>query len=74
MSAPLSKGMRSCTARLIQWLTFRMPLSAAMPVSVMKPIMEATESGWPAHHNAATEPISASGTEPMITRAKSTDR
>ena len=38
----------------------------AMPVSVMKPIMLATDSGCPASHSAATEPISASGTLPMM--------
>ena len=50
----------------MMWLIFRMPLRAAMPVSVMKPIMLATDSGWPTSHSAATEPISASGTLPMM--------
>ena len=38
-----------------------MPLRAAMPASVMKPIIEATDSGWPASHSAITLPMSASG-------------
>ena len=51
-----------------------MPLRVAMPVNVMKPIMLATESGCPASHNAATLPMSASGTLPMMMRASTTDR
>ena len=51
-----------------------MPLREAMPVSVMKPIMEATESGCPAIQSAATLPISASGTLPMMMRASTAER
>ena len=66
MTSSRPHGMASCSDRLMMWLILRMPLRAAMPVSVMKPIMLATDSGWPASHNAATEPISASGTLPMM--------
>ena len=51
-----------------------MPLRVAMPASVMKPIMLATDSGWPASHSAATEPMSASGTLPMMMSAKTAER
>ena len=51
-----------------------MPLRVEMPVSVMKPIMLATDSGCPAHQSATTEPMSASGTLPMMIPASSTDR
>ncbi len=52
----------------------RMPFRAAMPVERDEADHRATESGCPAHHRAATEPISASGTEPMMMRAKSVER
>ena len=39
------KGRFSCSAILIVWLIFKMPLRVAMPASVMKPIMLATDSG-----------------------------
>ena len=54
-------GRPSCSARLMQWLVFRMPLRAEMPASVMNPIIEATDNGRPASVRAATLPINASG-------------
>ena len=51
-----------------------MPLRVLMPVSVMKPIMLATDSGCPAIHSAATLPISASGTLPMMISASTAER
>ena len=56
-----------------------MPLRAAMPASVMKPIIEATDSGCPATLSAITLPISASGNvahddEGQNRRADSADR
>ena len=51
-----------------------MPLRAEMPASVMNPIIEATESGWPASHSAATEPISASGMLPITISASTVER
>ena len=56
------------------WLIFRMPLRATMPVSVTKPIIEATERGSPATKSAATLPMSASGTLPMTMRASTPER
>ncbi|GJD76165.1 hypothetical protein CFIICLFH_4415 [Methylobacterium goesingense] len=56
------------------WLIFRMPLRATMPVSVTKPIIEATERGSPAMKSAATLPMSASGTLPMTMRASTPER
>ena len=50
----------------MEWLIFRMPFRVEMPVRVIKPIIEATESGWPAIQSAVTEPIKASGTLAMI--------
>ena len=67
-------GMPSCSARLMVWLTLRMPLRAAIPVSVMKPTMLATDSGWPASHSAATAPIRASGRLPMMISASTAER
>ena len=40
---------------------------------VMKPIIDATDRGWPAIHRAATDPIRASGTDPMMIRAQTAD-
>jgi hypothetical protein len=40
----------------------------------MKPMALATENGWSAIHSAATLPISASGTLPMMMRASTLDR
>jgi len=57
----------------MMWLIFRMPLRAAIPVSVMKPTMLATDSGCPTSQSAATEPISASGTLPMMISARMAD-
>ena len=51
-----------------------MPLRAAIPASVMKPTMLATDSGWPVSASAATEPISASGTLPMMIAASTAER
>ena len=56
------------------WLIFRMPLRVAMPVRVMKPIIEATDRGWPAIQSATTEPMSASGTLVMMMATKTTER
>ena len=50
-----------------------MPLRAAMPASVMKPIIDATDSGWPAIHSAITLPIRASGMLPMMMSASTAD-
>ena len=51
-----------------------MPLRVAIPVNVIKPIMLATESGCPASHNAATLPMSASGTLPIMMKVRTADR
>ena len=49
-------------------------MRALMPASVMKPIMEATDSGCPASHSATTLPIRASGTLPMMIMANTAER
>ncbi len=51
-----------------------MPLRVAIPVSVMKPTMEATDKGCPASQSAVTEPISARGTLAMMMATNSTER
>ena len=39
----------------------------------MKPIIKATDKGCPAIHKALTDPIRASGTEPMMISAQTAD-
>ena len=41
---------------------------------MMKPIIDATESGCPTSQSAATEPIRASGTLPMMMSARAAER
>ena len=74
MTRSRPNGSPSCIARLMYRLIFRMPLRVLMPASVTKPIMLATESGCPAIQSAATLPISASGTLPMMISASTGDR
>ena len=51
-----------------------MPLRVAMPASVMKPTIEATDRLMPPSHIAITLPMSASGMLPMTMPASTTDR
>jgi hypothetical protein len=50
-----------------------MPLRAEMPASVMKPIMDAIDSGWPAMVSAITLPIRASGMFAMMIRTSAVE-
>ena len=51
-----------------------MPLRVLMPASVKKPIIEATDNGWPAIQSAMTLPTSASGMLPMIISDSAVER
>ena len=51
-----------------------MPLRGAMPVSVMNLIIDTTDSGCPTSHRTASDPITASGTLPMMMSASAAER
>lgn len=51
-----------------------MPLRVAMPVRVISPTSEATDSVSPASHIAATLPTQAMGMLPMISAASRAER
>ena len=56
----------SCSCRCRMCETSMMPLRVAMPKSVMKPTIDATDSTPPARYTPMTPPISASGRFSMI--------